>query len=66
METKYREFDCIGCGENTATMFPGLVTCDDCAASIARAAAERREWIIDGDCAQCVPCQIAEARGIFL
>lgn len=62
----YREFICTGCDENTATYDPDLTTCDDCAVTVSRATAERREWLIDGDCAQCVPCQIAEARGVFL
>ncbi|MCC7126446.1 MAG: hypothetical protein IT178_16470 [Acidobacteria bacterium] len=37
MNTKtYREFDCTGCGENSATYDPDLIACDDCRAAYLR------------------------------
>ena len=32
----YREFDCTGCGLNTATQDPSLIECDDCRAEYRR------------------------------
>lgn len=34
--TQVHEFDCTGCGLNTATLDPSLIRCDDCRVAYAR------------------------------
>ncbi len=49
----YREFTCIGCLENTATLDPSLIQCDECRIAYLR---EDAPWPAEGDsCDECEP-----------
>lgn len=52
MATRYREFDCTGCGENTATLDPDLIQCDDCRLAYLR---EDMPYPSEGD--SCETCE---------